>query len=65
MRTILAILVIAMIGGCAGSQTTQRQSGPPVIVEQPKLSEKMREKKRQDAEQNPAAVTRADGQIVR
>jgi hypothetical protein len=71
MRTLLSIVALVMMSGCAGTRDSQRTGenrgnsphATPVAIEQPSLSDRLKYRHQQEAEQEGMAMTEVEGAI--
>jgi hypothetical protein len=73
MRTTLLIVAFVTLGGCAGTQPAKRPAkdrvgsshAVPVVLEPPKLSERVRQKRHQEDQLAFEGLTKVQGDLKR
>jgi hypothetical protein len=73
MRTLVCIVAVVIMCGCAGTGGYQRAGQPrggslqatPVVTEQPSLSDRLKYSRQQEAEQAAMSMTEVHGTINR
>ena len=73
MRTLVCIVAVIIMSGCAGTRDYQRAGQPrggslqatPVVTEQPSLSDRLKYSRQQEAEQAALSMTEVHGSINR
>jgi len=68
MRTLLSLIAMVIMSGCAGTRDSQQAGGirgnsphaTPVVIEQPSLSARLNYSHRREAERAAMAMTEVD-----